>query len=387
VSGDAVAPVLLDAADEATPARLQQLHEAGMFVATLDRMAAIAEELFRIDYPFVAPGTPEYRPTLTRYLKRRWHGGDFRRVGVWAVFPWRCVAVHLPDREDFHRLRTARNRLLITDEEQQRARKCTIAVAGLSIGLSVVTALVLTGVGSALRLADFDSLDLSNLNRMSASVCELGEHKATIAAHRAAELDPFLRVETLPGGVADDNLARFLAGAQLLIDEMDDVGMKIRARMVARRYRVPVVMATDDGDNTIVDVERFDLEPYRPLFGGSVDEQQLVTLGPRPSIADRVRLGHAIVGAKIAPRMQESLQLVGSRLPSWPQLGTAATVSGASVAYVARRIVTGAAMPSGRYRVSLDASLDTTFVDPAIRADRARRTREFDLTMAALFGA
>jgi hypothetical protein len=146
-------------------------------------------------------------------------------------------------------------------------------------------------------------------------------------------------------------------------------------------------MATDDGDNTIIDVERFDLEPERALFHGALDEASLRGIPERPSLTEKVRLGKAIVGADVAPRMQRSLRLVGSQLPMWPQLGTAASLSGVAATYVARRVLTGAEMPSGRYRVSLDAALDPVFDTPAAVANRAQGTAEFEHAFETVFGA
>ena len=40
------------------------------------------------------------------------------------------------------------------------------------------------------RLADFDHLELSNLNRVPATVFDIGLNKAEVAARRIAELDP-----------------------------------------------------------------------------------------------------------------------------------------------------------------------------------------------------
>jgi tRNA A37 threonylcarbamoyladenosine dehydratase len=154
------------------------------------------------------------------------------------VYPWRATAVHLPAEADFARLRAARNRLLITDDEQIQLRAGAVAVAGLSIGLAVVMGLVLTVAPCFLRIADFDKLSLPNLNRMAASVCELGMSKTTIAARRATELDPFVTVCAFHEGVTDDNLDRLLVGPpriDLLIEEMDDIRMKVQARFAARR--------------------------------------------------------------------------------------------------------------------------------------------------------
>jgi tRNA A37 threonylcarbamoyladenosine dehydratase len=55
-------------------------------------------------------------------------------------------------------------------------------------------------------LADFDTLELTNLNRVPASVMDLGVNKAVVAARRIAEIDPYLRVIVQPDGITADNL-------------------------------------------------------------------------------------------------------------------------------------------------------------------------------------
>lgn len=69
---------------------------------------------------------------------------------------------------------------------------------------------------------------------------------------------------------------------------------------------------------------------------------------------------------------------LGSTLHAWPQLGTAVSLAGAAGAYVARRILTGAEMPSGRYSLSLDAALDPLWHSPAETQLRMALTTSFE---------
>jgi len=69
--------------------------------------------------------------------------------------------------------------------------------------------------GEIIRLADFDTLELSNLNRIPASVLDLGVNKAVVAARRIAEIDPYLRVVVEPTGIRPENLGEFLDGLDL----------------------------------------------------------------------------------------------------------------------------------------------------------------------------
>src|SRR4051812_3182863 len=150
--------------------------------------------------------------------------------GVWFYYPWRHTLVHvLP--EALHReLRFDRNRYAITAQEQERLTSLTIAVAGLSVGRAVVSTLVHEGVGGELRLADFDVLDLSNLNRIAGGVADVGISKVVLAAREIAELDPYLRVRVYPRGVEPDTVAEFVDGADVVVDECDGLEVKVLLR-------------------------------------------------------------------------------------------------------------------------------------------------------------
>ena len=67
------------------------------------------------------------------------------------------------------------------------------------------------------------------------------------------------------------------------------------------------------------------------------------------------RLASKIVGEEfIVPRMMSSLQEVGKTLYSWPQLGGAATLSGVAAAYVAKKIILGEKIRTGKMEINLD---------------------------------
>ena len=57
-------------------------------------------------------------------------------------------------------------------------------------------------------------------------------------------------------------------------------------------------------------------------------------------------------------RMLESLLEVGKTLPSWPQLGGAAVLSGVYLAYIAKKILLGQKIKSGRFLVGPDELLN-----------------------------
>ncbi|CAN5162391.1 hypothetical protein BH11PAT4_BH11PAT4_4900 [soil metagenome] len=336
------------------------------------------EDLFRVEFPYIAPGSPEFAPTFEEYKAEQWDEASTASKTVWAYFPWRNTLVELPEHTRFRNLRTTRNRHLIQEQEQLDFAKARIGIAGMSVGQAALFTTILSGGPEHIRIADFDNLSITNLNRLPSSVCELTLPKVAAATRRALELNPFLEIEQFADGLTEENMEQFMVGdgtqkLDVYVEEIDSIHLKIASRFVARKHRIPVVMATDNGDNAIVDVERFDLDGDYPLFHGSVSEEILANTPANPSQMQKVHLANAIVGPDVTPRTRFSLTQVGQSLPAWPQLGNAATVAGAAVSYVLRRIITGQDMPSGRYWISLDASLDPTY-----HSDEAVASREKD---------
>src|SRR5258708_5818542 len=110
--------------------------------------------------------------------------GDY---GVWAWHPWLRRLTHLLDRDEFVELRTARSQNKITREERDRLAGKRVGIVGLSMGHAIALALATERGCGELRVADFDRLELSNLNRLPARVHELGLRKVVVTSPAAAE--------------------------------------------------------------------------------------------------------------------------------------------------------------------------------------------------------
>lgn len=382
-------PVIFSLDNEKETAQLHSLL-SNKNLEVLDTLTESIEDLFRIDFPYIMPGSPEYKGVHEEYVKRFLNGQELTQAGVWVYYPWRSRLIHLPAGEDYYKLRTARNKFLITPLEQEKFYNARIGIGGLSVGSSAVNSLTLSGGGKKLRLADHDTLAITNLNRLLGSAADLSESKCYLAARRSYELNPFQEIDLFQEGLTEENFERFFGNAEnkldLFVEEMDDIRLKILSRVHARKLKIPVIMATDNGDNAMIDVERFDLEPERPLFHSLIPEQELLDIPAKPTMSEKVRLAGRIVGFDITPRTQSSLMQVGSTLPAWPQLGNAATLSGLIVSYVARRILVGDPMPSGRYDINLDGILDINYHAAETVAEREQLKQGFIQGFQLLYG-
>jgi molybdopterin/thiamine biosynthesis adenylyltransferase/nitroreductase len=317
----------------------------------LDHYASQKKELFKIAHP-----TTRLSDDELNNLYDTWKDGvDVALEGMWVFYPWSGRLIHILAKDEFIRLRTSRNQYKISGPEQQNLMSRKIGIVGLSVGSAVALTMATERICGTLKLADFDTIELSNLNRIKTGIHNIGINKCVVTAREIAEIDPYIEIECYPEGITEDNLQSFLTGGgklDILVDECDDIEMKIRCRQAARDLEIPVLMETSD--RGMLDVERFDLEASRPLFHGmlvGIPEDKLVNLSP----AERLPLVMKIVDVmKSSTRARMSLLEIGQSITTWPQLASAVTLGGAVVTDTCRRILLGNFVDSGRFYVDLE---------------------------------
>ena len=316
-----------------------------------DEIYGQLQELVKMKNPAVRIKTKEYPEMIQKHLG----GRDIHSYGVWVYYPWSRRLVHMLDEEEFIKVRSNRNQYKITLKEQEKLSTKRIGIIGLSVGQSIALTLAMERGFGELRLTDFDTLELSNLNRIRSGVHNLGIPKVVITAREIAEMDPFLKVICFFNGLNEENMDSFFIDngkLDLLVDECDGLDIKILARFKARELRIPVIM--DTSDRGMLDVERFDLELNRPLLHGTienVDPQNIKNL----STEDKIPVMLQMLGVEnISLRAKASMIEVEQTINTWPQLASSVALGGAVGADVSRRILLDQYHDSGRYYIDLE---------------------------------
>ncbi|MFT4095436.1 MAG: ThiF family adenylyltransferase [Niabella sp.] len=349
--------------------RLSHANEEALFSGLLkgnpsiqiyDRIESQLTELIRINHPERRFSKEELAALQQQYII----DGSYDKFGVWVHYPWSQKVVHLLDEEDFIKVRTNRNQYKITPEELQLLRSKKIGIIGLSVGQSIALTIATERICGALHLADFDNIELSNLNRLSnANVFELGALKVIVTARKIAELDPFLKVTCWTEGLTESNIDGFLGEGSskldILVEECDSIDIKILSRVKAREKKIPVVM--DTNDKGMLDIERFDLEPKRPVLHGRIKEletMETTTLLQKLkglTIEEKVGYVAQMIGMEnISEEMKRSLPEMNKTIIGWPQLSSAVTLGAAMVTDICRRIALEKSNVSGRYFIDFN---------------------------------
>lgn len=269
----------------------------------------------------------------------------------WVVYPWKKSVIEILGPKSFKKLRTDRNRNKITDEEQRKLALLNVGVVGLSTGHVIAHTLIMEGACGSLKLADFDELEVSNLNRIPASLLDVGLNKAVLTARRIAELDPYLHIDVFDEGVTPSNIEDFMRGLDVVIEECDSLDVKVLVREAAIKHKIPVLMATSD--RGMMDVERFDIDENPMPFHGLAD----VSASKLKDLSLRDKSGYALAivdGEQISPRLAASMFEIDHTVKTWSQLASDVTQGAAMVVTAVRRLGTEQALPSSRIRMDID---------------------------------
>lgn len=349
VKNDVITPLFYRLYKDSDRRNFTDLLQKTPNIEVFDEIEGQLEELFKLRNPSKKFSKEEVQTGIRALIGAR----SMEDFGVWVYYPWNNSVVHILDEEEFIESRTNRNMYKITPKEREILAGKKVGVIGLSVGSSVAFILALERICGELRLVDYDSLELSNLNRIDASVQDLGLAKTTKVARKIAELDPFLNVVTWKEGAHLDNLDEIITKdgqVDLLIDECDSLNIKVALRDKAKEFGVPVLMSTSDSG--VLDVERFDLEPNRSVFHGFLDHLDLNLIEGLTTNESKIPYILPILQPEtMSSRLKASMVEVGQSLSTWPQLGSDVYAGAGVLVGVARELLIGNKIGSGRHMV------------------------------------
>lgn len=348
---DQTRPIIFNPSNSKDWEKIQELKSSkGIF--TIDSIDSQIIDLIKISNPEIHFSKPELEAKVKGFFSDQER--DF--YGNWVFYPWKNTLVHILPEQEFAQVRTSRNKYKFTEEEQKLLASKKIGVVGLSVGQSVAICLAMERSFGELRIADFDTLELSNMNRIRTSLVNLGLQKTQIVVQEIAEIDPYLKIKVYSDGLTEENMDAFFTDGgnlDLLIEECDSLPMKILSRLKAKSLKIPVLM--DTSDRGMIDIERFDLDPSRPIFHGFLSEFGEESLLIDCLEENRKQMLMAILDfEKLSERARFSIQEIGKSITTWPQLASSVVMGGAMCAYFAKRILCGQIYGSGRVYVDLD---------------------------------
>ena len=106
-------------------------------------------------------------------------------------------------------------------EQQRKFAAASVGIAGLGgLGSHIAVLLARLGVGR-LVLADFDRVDVTNLNRQHYFLPHLGRYKTEALAEQLRQINPWLDYEIHTCKVTADNAPALFRGCQVVCEAFD----------------------------------------------------------------------------------------------------------------------------------------------------------------------
>jgi adenylyltransferase/sulfurtransferase len=125
---------------------------------------------------------------------------------------------------------------------QERLLSSRVLLVGLGgLGSPVAMYLAAAGVGT-LVLADFDAVDLSNLQRQILHTSDrIGMTKVDSAVRTLSALNPQVRLEAIKGSLTEANLGQVVGGVDLVVDACDNFATRFAVNAACCAAGVPLV--------------------------------------------------------------------------------------------------------------------------------------------------
>ena len=112
------------------------------------------------------------------------------------------------------------------EEMQTKLRNARVAVAGLGgLGSNIAVMLARSGVGELL-LVDFDTVDMTNLNRQMYLIPQLGKPKAEALPEILYQINPYLTYRSVCIKVTPDNVKELFSEYPIVCEAFDKPDQK-----------------------------------------------------------------------------------------------------------------------------------------------------------------
>lgn len=153
---------------------------------------------------------------------------------------------------------------------QQRLLDSRVIIMGVGgLGSAAAMYLAASGVGH-LTLCDFDTVDISNLQRQIIHrTCDIGRTKVASAADTIKALNPSVEVDARPQALDETQLQTLFRTAHAVIDATDNFATRYAINRAARATHTPVISGAAiryQGQVTVFDPRYADAPCYQCLY-------------------------------------------------------------------------------------------------------------------------
>ncbi len=172
------------------------------------------------------------------------------------------------------------------EEGQEKLKRAKVFVAGAG-GLGCASTIYLTAAGvGRIRIVDNDRVELSNLNRQILHWnVDIGRNKVESAVEKLGKLNRDVEIEAIEETITGDNIARLVAGSDLIVDAMDNLPTRYELNKAALQKNIPffhgAVYGFEGRAMTIIPGKTACL---RCVYRGVIPEKKFPVIGVTPAV-------------------------------------------------------------------------------------------------------
>jgi len=221
--------------------------------------------------------------------------------------------------EDQELLRYSKQIMLpqVDVEGQQKIMDATVLIVGMG-GLGSPTALYLAAAGVGhLIIADFDQVELSNLQRQIIhQTKDIGDDKVNSAKNKLTELNPNIKITIANELIHTGNLPDLIKGVDIVLDGTDNFESRFEINQICVDHQKPLVSAAVvrfEGQVSVFKGYENDQPCYQCLYSvEGEDNESCIDNGVLAPVAGLVGTIQALQAIKVILQLGD--QLSGSLL-------------------------------------------------------------------------
>ncbi|MDW5550116.1 HesA/MoeB/ThiF family protein [Methanosarcina sp.] len=197
---------------------------------------------------------------------------------------------------DFEREKYSRQILLFGEEGQEKLKNAKVLVAGAGgLGSPVSTYLAIAGIGKII-LADFDSVDPSNLNRQFLHhQKDIGRLKVESAKEKLLSMNPDIEVETIAEMLTESNLEALVPECDVIVDALDNLETRHMLNRLAIKRRIPLIHGAVTGyDGQVTTIVPGKTPCFYCIFPRISKKEIFPVLGATPGIIGSIQANEVI---------------------------------------------------------------------------------------------
>lgn len=211
---------------------------------------------------------------------------------------------------------------------QEKLLSARVLIIGLGgLGSPVAMYLAAAGVGH-LVLADFDAVELTNLQRQIAhTTARIGMNKSASAAQALRELNPDVQIECIERLLDADNLAAQVERANVVLDCTDNFATRFAINAACVTAKVPLVSGAAirlEGQVAVFDAREQSSPCYRCLYEEDSDDLTCAANGVLAPLVGVVGSMQALEAIKLicgfGTNLAGRLLLLDARHSQWREL-------------------------------------------------------------------